>query len=573
MKGAIEHEEVVLMDDIWTVDGEDLRKLPYEAMYAKFRWPTPDRLNIAEWACRRHARVCPNAPAIWYDVDGGSAEMWTFGHLWRTTSRLAWALRDLGVPTGGRVAILLPQSPQLAAAHLASYAIGAIAVPLFTLFGTDALRYRLQDSGATVVVTGSEQANQIMDIRADLPDLEHVIVTDARVPGTQFWDDVLALASSAEYHPMDASPDDPAVLIYTSGTTGSAKGALHDHRILLGHLPGVSLPHDFAPQPGDVFWTPADWAWIGGLYDVLLPALCWGVPVVAHRMRKFDPERAFALMERWRVRNAFMPPTSLKMMRHITDPRSRWHLHLRTLATGGEPLGAELLSWAREALGLSIHEFYGQTECNLVVANCSACFPPKPGSMGRPVPGHDVAVIDENGHVVSPGVIGEIAVRRPDPVMFIGYWNRPEETAAKFVGDWLKTGDLGRMDEEGYLWFVGRADDVITSAGYRIGPVEIEEAALQHSAVVMAAAVGTPDPVRGEVVKLFVKLREGVPANECLTAELQNWVKERVGAHSYPREIEFVDELPLTPSGKVRRRALREREYAQKGVPLPGKRG
>jgi len=335
----------------------------------------------------------------------------------------------------------------------------------------------------------------------------------------------------------------------------------------------VSLPHDFAPQPGDVFWTPADWAWIGGLYDVLLPALCWGVPVVAHRMRKFDPERAFALMERWRVRNAFMPPTSLKMMRHITDPRSRWHLHLRTLATGGEPLGEELLLWAREALGLSIHEFYGETECNLVVVNCSACFPPKPGSMGRPVPGHDVAVIDENGHVVSPGVIGEIAVRRPHPVMFIGYWNRPEETAAKFVGDWLKTGDLGRMDEEGYLWFVGRADDVITSAGYRIGPVESEEAALQHSAVVMAAAVGTPDPVRGDVVKLFVKLREGVPANECLTAELQNWVKERVGAHSYPREIEFVDELPLTPSGKVRRRALREREYAQKGVPLPGKRG
>lgn len=555
--------------DLWVVDGEDLRALPYEQLYRRFRLRIPEQFNIAQSACHRHARTHPHAPAILFDLGNGTSQTWTFGDLWRSANRLSCALTAMGIQRGSRVAILLSQCPHLAVAHMAAYQMGAIAVPLFTLFGTDALVYRLRDSGASVLITDVEQAARVMDLRSELPELQHVVVTDGRITGAHSCDDLMARATADEFDVVPTSPDDLAVIIYTSGTTGPAKGALHGHRILLGHLPGASLPHEFAPQDGDIFWTPADWAWIGGLYDVLFPALYWGVPVVAHRMRKFDPEHAFTLMERWGIRNVFMPPTSLKMMRQVPSPKSRWRILLRTLASGGEPLGEELLAWSRHELGLPIHEFYGQTECNLVVSNCSTLFPPKPGSMGRPVPGHQVAVIDENGRVLPPGATGEIAIRRPDPVMFLEYWGRPEDTAAKFAGDWLRTGDLGRFDSDGYLWFVGRADDVITSAGYRIGPAEIEEGALKHPTVVMAAAVGTPDPIRGEVVKLLVKLREGASSTETLATALQIWVKERVGRHEYPREVEFLTEFPLTPSGKIQRHVLRRREYDRKGVPWP----
>ncbi|MDP8952369.1 MAG: AMP-binding protein, partial [Actinomycetota bacterium] len=341
------------------------------------------------------------------------------------------------------------------------------------------------------------------------------------------------------------------------------KGALHGHRILPGHLPGVSLPHDLAPRGGDLFWTPADWAWIGGLFDVLFPALRWGLPVVAHRMPRFDPEKAFALMESWGVRNAFLPPTALKMLRTISRPRERWELELRTLACGGEPLGEETFNWAKEELSIRINEFYGQTECNLVLSNCNTLTSAKLGSMGRPVPGHHVSVIDDEGEALDPGEVGEVAIRRPDPVMMLGYWNNEEATKKKFVGDWLKTGDLASVDEEGFFHFVGRDDDIISSAGYRIGPAEIEDTLVKHRDVLMAAAVGKPDPLRGEVVKAFVILREGRSGSEDLATELQDLVKDRLGAHEYPREVEFVRELPMTHSGKIQRKVLRQQETSK----------
>jgi acetyl-CoA synthetase len=359
--------------------------------------------------------------------------------------------------------------------------------------------------------------------------------------------------------------EDPALIIYTSGTTGPPKGALHAHRVLLGHLPSFEFYHEYFPKPDDRSWSPADWAWAGGLLDVLLPSWHYGVTVVAHRARRFESERAFALMGRYRVRNTFLVPTMLKMMRQVEEPRRRYDLRVRSILTGGEPVGEEVIRWAREALGVTPNEGYGQTEVNLVLGNCSALMPVKPGSMGRPAPGHVVEVMNEQGSPVAPGEIGEVAVRRPDPVMFLGYWNNEDATREKFIGDWALTGDLARKDEDGYFWFVGRKDDVISSGAYRIGPGEIEDCLARHPAVALAAAIGSPDPVRGEVVKAFVQLREGVRGTPELARELSEHVRTRLSAHEYPREIEFIDALPTTTTGKVKRGDLRRLERERKG--------
>jgi acetyl-CoA synthetase len=307
-------------------------------------------------------------------------------------------------------------------------------------------------------------------------------------------------------------------------------------------------------------WTPAEWAWIGGLMNVLMSSWHHGVPVLAQRARKFDPEKALALMARHGVRNTFMPPTALRLIREVEAPRERFGVALRTLTCAGEPMGVELLDWCRSALGVTPNEYYGQTECNLVVANCARIMEVKPGSMGRPVPGHTVEVIDDDGKIVPADTVGKIAVRRPDPVMMLEYWRQPEATEAKFIGDWLVMGDLGRKDGDGYLWFIGRDDDVITSAGYRIGPGEIEDCLGKHPAVSLAAVIGVPDEVRTEAVKAFIVLRAGRTADAALEEEIRAFVKTRLSPHEYPRLIEFVDGLPMTATGKIRRGELRQRE-------------
>lgn len=355
----------------------------------------------------------------------------------------------------------------------------------------------------------------------------------------------------------DTAADDPALIIYTSGTTGPSKGALHAHRVLLGHLPGVEMSHGGFPMPGDCIWTPADWAWIGGLLDVLLPALFHGVPVVAHRAAKFEPEAAFRLIADCGVRNLFLPPTAIKMMRTEPDPRGRFGISLRSVASGGESLGGELLDWGRQALGVQINEFYGQTECNMVVSSCDAWFAAQPGAIGKAVPGHRVQIVGEDGTIAPSGVEGDIAVRSPDPVMFLGYWNQPEATQEKYRGPWLITGDRGVMDEEGFIHFLGRADDVITSAGYRIGPGEIEDCLIRHPAVLQAGVVGVPDALRTEVVTAFVVPRGGVEGDDALAADLQDHVRTRLGAHQFPRRVIFLDALPMTTTGKIMRRELR----------------
>ena len=552
----------------------------YEDTRARFRWRVPRRYNIGVDICDKWAGEADRLALIYKrrpDEPGPEVERYTFRDLQRLSNRLANVLAGHGIARGDRIGILLPQAPETAVAHIAAYKLGAIAVPLFTLFGTEALEYRLSDSGAAALVTDRAGLAKIAEIRAGLPALKLVLCiegpeaggpeTGGPEAGARGFHEELAKARDA-FTPADTGPDDPALIIYTSGTTGPPKGALHGHRVLLGHLPGVEFPHEFFPRPGDLFWTPADWAWIGGLIDVLLPAWHHGVPVLAHRFAKFDPEEAFRLMADFGVRNAFMPPTALKMMRGVESPQKKWDYTLRSIGSGGETLGEGLLAWGRETFGLTVNEFYGQTECNLVVANCAGLMAVKPGAMGRAVPGHEVAVVDAAGTPLPDGTPGNLAVKRPDPVMFLEYWNNPEASEKKFAGDWLLTGDMGLRDEEGYFRFVGRDDDVITSGGYRIGPGEIEDCLLKHPAVAMAAAVGVPDEMRTERVKAFVVLREGHGESAELAAELQAHVKARLAAHEYPREVEFIAALPMTATGKIIRRALRERETA----PAPGKR-
>jgi acetyl-CoA synthetase len=533
----------------------------YDALAREFRWHVPARYNIAAACCDRWAAATPDAPALIRWTDPG-VEAVSFAELRRRADRLANALNGLGVRPGDRVGILLPQCVEAAEAHLAVYKLGAVAIPLFTLFGPDALAYRLADSGAIALIGTAEGLATVHSVRDQVPDLRHRIAVDGQAPGAHGYEALLAQARD-RFQTADTAADDPAVVIYTSGTTGNPKGALHAHRVLLGHLPGVEFPHELFPKPGDRFWTPADWAWIGGLLDVLLPALAHGVPVVAHRFAKFDPAQALALMAATGVRNSFMPPTALKMLRQVDRPAERFGVNLRSIGSGGETLGAELLDWGRGAFGLTINEFYGQTECNLVVGNCAGQMEVRPGAMGRPIPGHTVAVLDADGAPLPPGQEGRVAIQAPDPVMFLEYLNKPEATRAKFTRDkrgtdWLLTGDTATCDDDGYLWFVGRDDDVITSAGYRIGPGEVEDCLGAHPAVAMSAVVGVPDELRGQRVKAFVVLNAGYTGSNALTRDLQDHVKAKLAAHEYPRDVEYVSALPLTATGKIRRKDLRE---------------
>ena len=521
----------------------------YDELRDGFRWDIPARFNIGVSCADRQP---PHDPALTALAPDGSRRKVTFGELAALSNRFGNALRGLGVGPGDRVAIVLPQRLETAIAHLAVYKLGAIAVPMSVLFGPDALGHRLGDSGARAIVTGERSLETVAPLADELDVI--VVDGDARAPHHAFWQ--LLESASDKLTPVDTEADEPALLVYTSGTTGPAKGALHAHRVLLGHVPGFHLSHDCFPQPGDRFWSPADWAWIGGLLNSLLLPWLHGRPVVgAVREGAFDPEWALALVVSEQVRNTFLPPTALKLMRSAgvrLEPGA-----LRTLMSAGEALGAELLAWAGEHLGVTVNEMWGQTEANYIVGNSSRVWEIRPGSMGRSYPGHTVGVLDGNGLPVAPGEIGELGVLTPDPVVFLEYWRRPEQTRAKVPDRWLRTGDRARMDEDGYLWFEGRTDDVILSAGYRIGPFEVESALGSHPAVAEAAAVAAPDELRGSVVRAVVVLRGGERPSDELARALQDHVKERTAPYKYPRIVEFAAALPKTVSGKVRRAALR----------------
>ncbi len=521
----------------------------WEAARAAFRWNIPKVFNIAERCCDSWAAQDPDRIAL-IVPDGRD---WTYGALKEASDRFANVLRAQGIGPGDRVAVLLPQAAEVMITHFAAMKLGAVSLPLFTLFGTEALAYRLSDSGAKAVVTHSEGVEKLTAIGGQTPDLKAVFnIEGGAEPIRDFWADIDQ--ASAQITPVTTSADDPAMMIYTSGTTGDPKGVLHAHRFLLGHLPCVEMHHEGLPQPGDLGWTPADWAWIGGLMDLAMPCLYYGIPQVVTRMRKFDPEAAFDLIARYNIRNMFLPPTALKLMRDVPVPKG---VDVRSIGSGGESLGADLLDWGREVLRAPINELYGQTECNLVVTSRAGAGVLRPGTMGKAVPGHDVAVIDSDGNPVADGQEGEIAVRRGSASMFLKYWNKPQKTAEKFTGDWMRTGDLGSRDADGYFRYASRDDDVITSAGYRIGPTEIETCLTAHPDVLMAAVIGEPDPVRTEIVVAYVVLRDGAEWAG-LPEILIDRVRKEVSPHVAPRRIERRDSLPMTATGKIMRRALRQ---------------
>ena len=522
------------------------------AVRAGFSWDIPSHYNIGVDICDKHAA---DGLAIIDVAADGRAQHHSFGDLRDRSNQLANVLAAQCKP-GDRIAVLLPQCFQTAVAHIAVSKMGGVALPLFTQFGPDALLHRLADSGARIVITNATGAAKLDALRPKLPDLQTVLSIDG-----DRGDDFHALCNAAPttFEPVNTRADDPAILIYTSGTTGAPKGALHAHRVLLGHLPGVEMSHDFFPQPGDRIWTPADWAWIGGLLDVLMPALHHGVPVVACRFDKFTAKGAFDLIRDHGIRNVFLPPTALKLMRQDTPDTP---VSLRSVASGGETLGKELITWGQQVFGTTINEFYGQTECNMIVSSCAALEPAELGVMGFAVPGHIVDVVD-NGRLCAVGEEGNIVVRAPDPVMFLEYWRRPQATADKFVEvdghRWLLTGDKGAKTASGRIRFIGRDDDIISSGGYRIGPAEIEDCLITHPAIQLAGVVGKPDPIRGTVVAAYVTLAGDFSPSQTLADEIAAHVKSRLAAYEYPRVIRFIDDMPMTTTGKIIRANLRAR--------------
>ncbi len=542
----------------------------YAELHGSFRWHVPARFNIAQVCCRRWARDTPQATAVLWQRGQGATGRLTYAQLQHQADRLAQALGRRGVARGDCVALAMPQRAETAVSHMAVHQLGAIAVPLSMLFGPEALAYRLNDSGAKLALADETSIEALLEARPACAALDTIIaVGDAAGRGDVDWADALA-REDGTCTPADTGADDPAMLLYTSGTTGPPKGALIPHRALIGNLPGFVCSQNWFPQDDAVFWSPADWAWTGGLMDALLPTLYFGRPIVAYQGR-FSAEQAFELMQQYGVTHTFLFPTALKaMMKAVPRPRDRYALRLRAVMSAGEAVGDAVYAYCREALGLTVNEMFGQTEMNYVVGNCGLHWPARPGSMGRPYPGHRVAVIDDEGRECPPGTPGDVAVHRldrhghPDPVFFLGYWGHEEATRRKYTGDaansWCRTGDTAAMDEDGYLWYQGRSDDVFKSAGYRIGPGEIENCLVKHPAVANAAVVPKPDRERGALVKAYVVLAPGHAGSGQLVEELQRHVRGQLAPYEYPKEIEFIDALPMTATGKVQRRVLRERE-------------
>ena len=552
----------------------------YATLHGEFAWNVPERFNIAEVCLHRWARDTPEAVAILQDGGDKASVPFTYASLQRDARRLSNALGSLGVARGDRVAVIMPQRPQTAVALMAVFQMGAIAVPLSTLFGAEALQSRLNDSGAKVAIVDEGSADVVEALREACPALLKVMgVAGADSRGDVSWSGSLAAARS-EFESTDTRADDPALLIYTSGTTGPAKGAVIPHRALIGNLSGFVASQDWFEGDGP-FWSPADWAWTGGLWDALLPTLYFGRTIVASRAR-FDADLALKLMERHRVTHTFLFPTALKAMMRVAPEPRRTHpgLALKAIMSAGEAVGEGVFAYCRDKLGVVVNEMFGQTEMNYVVGNCghyrtrggqrAPGWPPRAGSMGRPYPGHRVAVIDDDGHECAPGVAGDIAVHARDgrgardPIFFLGYWNNERATKAKFTGEpfesWCRTGDRAVMDADGYLWYQGRSDDQFKSSGYRIGPTEIEDCLARHPAVAQVAVVPKPDAERGAVVKAFIIPAVGVLPDAALVEALQQLVRSRLAPYETPKDIEFVQTLPMTATGKLQRNVLKQLE-------------
>jgi acetyl-CoA synthetase len=553
----------------------------HAALHRGFRWHVPPRFNWYDVCCARWARSTPDATALICETGDGRVARHGYGELHAAALRLASVLAGHGVVRGDRVAIVMPQRFETAVAQMAASALGAVAMPLSMLFGPEALQYRLVDSGAKVAIADESSIDALRAVAGACPALAQVIaVGAAEGRGGIDWHAALAHASPL-VSPVGTLADDPAVLIYTSGTTGPPKGALIPQRALIGNLTGFVCSQNWFPLASGTFWSPADWAWTGGLMDALLPTLYFGRPIVGFNGR-FAPARAADLMLRHGVTHSFLFPTALKaMMKALPDGVPG--LRLRAIMSAGEAVGDAVFAYCRDALGVTVNEMFGQTEINYIVGNCGRFldangrwqpgWPQRAGSMGRAYPGHRVAVIDDAGRELPSGEAGDVAVHRRDvhgaldPIFFLGYWGRDDATRAKYTGDpddsWCRTGDVAVQDKDGYLWYQGRSDDMFKAAGYRIGPSEVENCLVKHPAVANAAVVPKPDAERGAVVKAYVVLAPGFAGDAALIQQLQQHVRGRLAPYEYPKEIEFIDALPMTTTGKVQRRVLRLQEEAR----------
>jgi acetyl-CoA synthetase len=516
-----------------------LDQLSYEQACAEHSWDVPERYNIARDVCDKHP---PGKLAmVWEDWQGNERNV-NWGELQSMSNRFANVLRAHGVERGDRVAMLLTPMPETAAAFFGTWKLGAILLSMSVLYGDEGIAHRLRDSQAKVLVTDADNADRIA------PDLvDEILVLD---------DDLLA-QGEPQFECVDTAADDPAQLYYTSGTTGLAKGILHAHRYLLAHEEFVYC-HDV--QDGELFHGMGEWAWAAGICPLLGPWRLGAAQMVFRRQGGFDPGQQLAVLSKHQVTNVFTTPTAMRSMMGIADAAERFPQKFRIVCSAGEPLNPEAIRWFREQYGVTVLDYYGLSESYPLVANYPF-MEVREGSMGRPMPGWDVRILDEDERPVAPGERGEICLRaRSNPHYPLGYWNRDEDTRADFGGEWFHSKDAAEQDEDGYFWYAGRADDVIISAGYRIGPFEVESACIEHPAVREAAAVASPDEKRGSVVKAFVVLGEGYEPSDELAAEIKAFVREHLSAYAYPRLIEFVPDLPKTLTGKIRRVELRERE-------------
>ncbi|MEO5882068.1 MAG: AMP-binding protein [Caldimonas sp.] len=535
-----------------------------------YRIVIPVHCNIAADTVGRFARSeRRHHPALQFERADHSVQTYSFAEVDELATRLAATLRRLGVQKGSRVAVHTGMRPETGISHMAIYKLGAIAVTLSQLYGPDTLAHILAHSEAEAVITQDKAWAPMREL--DFPKLKHRIVVGTAAAGDIGFEDTVA-AAAPDFVAVETRSDDPALLMYTSGSTGLPKGILHGHRILRAYIPSLSLVYNLDVDGDDlVFWSPADWAWVGGLLDLLLIGWAFGQTVVTSESR-FDAAWAFAFMERRGVTHSFFTPTALKRLAEVERPRQRWPgLRLRVVCTGGEALPGRVLQWCQDDLQIVCNEFYGLTEVNHLVGSCQALYPSLPGSMGKAYPGHATSVVDEQGEPVADGEVGEIVAGSDDATQFLGYWKDEHRTdELRLAGRWLRTHDLAIRDAAGYFWYKGRSDDLIKSAGYRIGPSEIEDCLLRHPAVAEAAVVASPDASRGSIVKAFVRLREGHTPSEGLTREMQEHVKTRLAAYKYPRQVEYVERFELTSSGKINRRILREAEEQREASVRPG---
>lgn len=564
---ARQETEPVIKPDIDTYRFYEQEWENYEKLTEAFEWHVPDEFNTATYICDRWAEAAPDRTAILGINDAGDQYAYTYGQLRRDANRLANFLTSQGIERGDRIGITGAQKPETLVGHLAAWKVGAITVPLSLLFGPDGLRHRLDDAGASAFIVDSMSLPALREIKPDLDDLETILP----VGTASTEDDEVAFGEAIEGHPPDfdtvtTAADDPAMIPYTSGTTGPPKGVVHAHRGLLGILPALVSLVNMEIRPEDVARMTVEWSWVGSFNNGILTSLYFGIPVVAHADPQFDPEKEFDLIDRFDVTLLGPgPATGYRMMMQVDEPSARFDLSsIRVVIQGGEALGQTIVDWFHETVeDVTVHEAYGQTEAPAFIGDCEALgVPHEPGYMGKPTVGAEVAVLDLDEPVpVDPGEVGELALRYDgNPLCFTEFWNAPDRAADRIQDGWLRTEDLVTMNEDGYIAFESRADDVIISAGYRIGPDEIEECLTQHEAVANAGVIGVPDPTRGEIPKAFVVLAAGYESTDSLREALKDHVKDRLAMYEYPRAMEFVDELPKTTTGKVRRRDLRERE-------------